>query len=220
MDTATLRSGAQTGQVLRRFYRIVTTVAARVLFLSRHGETDWNAEGRWQGQTDVSLNATGRAQATRMAELLRGAELSWIVSSDLARASETARIVGAELGLDVEFDRDLRERSFGVFEGLTREECARLYPDAWEDWLELRRTPPGAETHETLAARVTAAIARATVRCTTGSRVGAGLVVTHGGAIRAAVAAGTGVQVPPVVNGAVFRVEWEGHILRFAVASG
>jgi probable phosphoglycerate mutase len=198
----------------------VTNVAARVLYLSRHGETDWNAEGRWQGQTDVALNATGRAQATRMAELLRGAELAWIVSSDLARARETARIVGAELRLDVEFDRDLRERSFGVFEGLTGEECARLHPDAWADWLELRRTPPGAETHEALAVRVTAAIARAANRCGTAVSVGAGLVVTHGGAIRAAVAAGTGVLVPPVFNGAVFRVEWEGRILRFAVASG
>jgi probable phosphoglycerate mutase len=189
-------------------------VAARVLYLARHGETDWNAEGRWQGQTNVSLNATGRAQAKRMAESLREAELSWIVSSDLARASETARIVGAELGLAVELDRDLRERSFGVFEGLTREECARFHPEAWADWLELRLTPAGAETHEALAARVTAAIARAGNRRVAAAGVGAGLVVTHGGAIRAAVAAGTGVQVPPVVNGRVFRVQWEGRIRR------
>jgi probable phosphoglycerate mutase len=197
-------------------------MAAVVLYLARHGETDWNVEQRWQGQTDVPLNATGRLQAKRMAEVLRGAlggTPCWIASSDLVRAGETARIAGAELGLGVQYvDRDLRERALGVFEGLTREECAELHPEAWADWLEFRRPPPGAETQKALAARSTAAVARMAGRVVPGSA--GGLVVTHGGVIRAALATGAGVQIPPVANGAIYRVDWEGRIVAFNAASG
>jgi probable phosphoglycerate mutase len=195
---------------------------AVVLYLARHGETDWNLEERWQGQTDVTLNATGRAQARQMAVVLRkalGGPPCWIASSDLARASETARIVGRELGLGVAYvDHDLRERALGVFEGLTREECAQLHPEAWAEWLEFRRPPPGAETLEALAVRANAAIARMAGRVVPGSA--GSLVVAHGGVIRAALATVTGAPLPPVPNGAIYRVDWDGRILAVAAASG
>ena len=70
----------------------------RLIFLIRHGETDWNAEGRWQGHTDVPLNQKGRTQALRVADALRKAGLGGVVSSDLSRARETAQIDCATLG--------------------------------------------------------------------------------------------------------------------------
>ena len=94
-------------------------MAARIIYLSRHGETDWNAEGRWQGHTDKPLNDNGRGQARALAESLRRTGLAGVVSSDLLRARETAEIVAAALGLTIDyFDPDLRERTIGVFEGL------------------------------------------------------------------------------------------------------
>ncbi|HYG70238.1 MAG TPA: histidine phosphatase family protein, partial [Anaeromyxobacteraceae bacterium] len=94
--------------------------AATRLFLVRHGETDWNVAGRWQGQTDIPLNEAGRAQARELARRMRGEGIATIAASDLLRARETAEIVAAELGLEVRIlDHRLREQSFGAFEGLT-----------------------------------------------------------------------------------------------------
>jgi probable phosphoglycerate mutase len=183
-------------------------VPRRLLYLLRHGETDWNAVERWQGHTDVPLNATGRAQARAVAETLRAARLSGVVASDLSRAHETARIVAAELGISVAYlDTALRERSFGCFEGLTRAQCDRLHPVAWRAWLAERRPPAGAETHETLTARVVAAVARVAVSVARDD--GPALIVTHGGSLRAIVAAATGELPAPVKNAAVWRVAWE-----------
>src|SRR5512133_2376807 len=104
----------------------------RPVFLARHGQTDWNAAGRWQGHTDVPLNETGRAQARALAERLRGEGIAAIASSDLARARGTAEIVAAVLGLRVDLlDPDLRERRFGIFEGLTLRECEQRHPEDW-----------------------------------------------------------------------------------------
>jgi probable phosphoglycerate mutase len=99
------------------------------LLLARHGETDWNRERRLQGRTDTELNDLGRSQARELAAELGGVELAAIYSSDLARARETAEIVGAAKGLPVHSDRGLRERSFGSWEGLTRDEIAHRFPD-------------------------------------------------------------------------------------------
>ncbi|HEY8039113.1 MAG TPA: histidine phosphatase family protein, partial [Polyangiaceae bacterium] len=169
----------------------------RLLYVARHGETDWNAAGRWQGHTDVPLNAKGRAQALDIAGALRHARIAGVVTSDLSRARETAQIVAAELGLAVAYsDADLRERAFGVFEGLTREECERLHAEAWRGWLEERRAPGGAEGHHALGARVVAAIGRVAERVARDDAPA--LVVTHGGALRAMVAAATGAMPAPV----------------------
>src|SRR5690242_8696605 len=92
------------------------------LLLVRHGETDWNAEGRLQGQTDRPLNEYGRRQARELAERLAGDGVVAIYASDLSRAKETAEIVGGRLGLPVVVDPDLRERNWGTWEGLTPRE--------------------------------------------------------------------------------------------------
>ncbi len=86
------------------------------LFL-RHGQTDWNVEGRFQGQTDIPLNATGLAQATSAAKSLAGQRIDRIIASPLSRALTTARIVADQLALDVEIDPLLTERTFGPLEG-------------------------------------------------------------------------------------------------------
>ena len=175
-------------------------------YLVRHGETDWNAQARWQGHTDVPLNALGRGQALGVAELLRPMGPVAVVTSDLARAHETARIVAAELRIPLAYrDAGLRERSFGCFEGLTREECERFHPRAWHDWVAGRQPPPGAETHEALTARVVDAMRRAAEHL---REEGPAVVVTHGGALRAIVEAATGRIPAPVKNAAVWRVEW------------
>jgi broad specificity phosphatase PhoE len=180
----------------------------RMLYVVRHGETDWNAAQRWQGHTDIPLNANGRAQALAVGHALRTAGLSGAVASDLSRAHETAQIIALELGIAVAYvDAALRERSFGCFEGLTREECERIHPDAWRAWLAERRPPVGAETRDALTARVVAALGRTAERV---AREDApALVVTHGGALRAIVAAATGELPAPVKNGAVWRVTWD-----------
>jgi 2,3-bisphosphoglycerate-dependent phosphoglycerate mutase len=90
----------------------------RILFLFRHGETDWNREGRLQGHTDVPLNATGLAQAAVLTERLRPYRLDAIVSSDLSRAWTTAQIVADALQLPLLPDPGLRETNVGAAEGL------------------------------------------------------------------------------------------------------
>ena len=89
------------------------------LLLVRHGETDWNADGRLQGHTDRPLTDFGRRQARDLAAALAGEDLTAIYSSDLTRARETAEIVAERLGLPVVLDRDLREKDWGNWEGLT-----------------------------------------------------------------------------------------------------
>jgi probable phosphoglycerate mutase len=101
-------------------------------------------------------------------------------------------------------DPDLRERAFGWFEGLTREECAARFPDDWASYRsDPRRCPPGGEPQELVTARMRAAVRRAAL-----SRPGEGgaLVVSHGGSMRALVASITGETPPPLANGAMFRI--------------
>ena len=187
-------------------------MARKVVFLARHGETDWNVQGRWQGHTDIPLNDRGRGQAREVAAALRGAGLSGLASSDLSRAHETARIVGSELGLGVAYvDADLRERMFGVFEGLTREECEQRHPEAWRAWIDHQLPPADSELPEQVATRVISAIGRAARDL---ARDGAPvLLVTHGGALRAAVRAATGVLPGPIANCAIWRIEWTDRIV-------
>jgi probable phosphoglycerate mutase len=180
----------------------------RLVYIARHGETDWNAANRWQGHTDVPLNDNGRSQARALAGRLRSTRLAGVVASDLSRAHETARIVAAELDLAVAYvDRDLRERSFGVFEGLTREECETQQPEAWKAWLETRKVPEGGEGGEALAARLVPAVGRVAAQVARDDAPA--LVVTHGGALRAVVASIAGEMPPMVKNGEVWVLTWE-----------
>ena len=183
----------------------------RVLFLARHGETAWNFEERWQGQTDIVLNARGRAQAQALAERLAGREITHIVASDLARARETAEIVAAHLGIPgVGVDAGLRERGYGVFEGLTRQECEAQHPEDWARYMADRtHTPSRAELQMEVVRRMHDAVSRAgTLATREGEAV---LIVGHGGSIRALLAATTGLRPPPMDNGAAFRVRLTGE---------
>lgn len=100
----------------------------------RHGETDWNAGARLQGQLDIALNRVGRAQAARLASALRDEGLSAVVASDLARAADTARAFAEPLGLPLTLDAGLRERAFGVLEGHTYDEIAQHWPEMARRW--------------------------------------------------------------------------------------
>ena len=99
---------------------------SRAFYLLRHGQTDWNLEGRYQGHADIPLNATGVAQAEAAAERLAGMQIDRIVTSPLVRALKTAAIVAERVGKGMHPDRGLIERSFGSFDGqVIREVKAR-----------------------------------------------------------------------------------------------
>lgn len=147
----------------------------------RHGRTAWNAGQRLQGQLDVPLDALGRAQAARLAQALAGEGLAAVYSSDLQRARDTAAPLAALLGLPVQTDTALRERSFGRLEGATYAEVERDWP---EDALHWRRRDPdfgvgGGESLKAFYARSVAA-----VRAIAGRHAGEAIaIVAHGGVL-------------------------------------
>ena len=102
------------------------------ILLIRHGETLWNQEGRMQGQQDSPLTPVGMNQARQLARRLKGIEFTALYSSDLGRAHQTARCIADETGHEVIADRGLRERNFGIFEGLTNAEIQVRYPEDHE----------------------------------------------------------------------------------------
>ncbi len=104
------------------------------LILVRHGETDWNLEGRYQGQADLPLNERGRKQAKLLAERLRGERIEAIYASDLSRAYETAEIIAEAIGLEVKPLESLREVDTGVWTGLTFQEVESRYPEHLREW--------------------------------------------------------------------------------------
>ena len=128
--------------------------------LIRHGQTDWNATGRWQGQADPPLNETGRAQARQTAQELIAQNIEVLISSDLTRARETAAIIGASIGVPVNLEPRLREINLGDWQGLYSDDIRARWPDAMKTWLEspLAIRPPNGETIHELADRVGAAI--------------------------------------------------------------
>ena len=153
------------------------------LLLVRHGETDWNADGRLQGHTDRPLSDYGRRQARKLAAELCGEEIEAIYSSDLARARETAEIVGEQLGLPIELDPELREKDWGNWEGLTA--------------VERDRVEFAGESTEAHQQRMLRALRRIAERHSGDGRV---LVVTHGGSVRRVQAAAMGMALPVVEN--------------------
>lgn len=134
-------------------------MTAGQVILWRHGQTDYNAAGRLQGQVDIPLNDAGRAQARAAAEVLQSAAPARIVSSPLSRASATAAELAARVGLDVHVDSRLMERAFGQWEGLTHPEIEEGWPEAFAQW-RLSGEPEnvGAETRAAAAARMVTAI--------------------------------------------------------------
>jgi len=152
------------------------------LWFARHGQSTWNAEGRWQGQADPPLSALGRVQAEELAEALAGAGIALLAASDLARARETAAIVGARLGLAPVLEPALREHDVGAWSGLTRAEVEARWPEELARFRagDLAFAPGGGESRLVLRARVHAALARLEVRA-----AGPLALVSHLGVLRA-----------------------------------
>ena len=146
------------------------------ILLLRHGQSEWNADGRWQGLADPPLSHLGRRQAIIAVKHL--GTVDYIVSSDLRRAAETAEILANGVGIGpVIFDVRLRERDAGEWTGLTRNDIAAKWPGA----MERGDRPPGFEPDESVLPRVLAAIV-ATHRRVPGGDV---VLVAHGGVVRA-----------------------------------
>ncbi len=157
--------------------------AATRIVAVRHGETAWNVATRIQGQLDIGLNDTGRAQARRVAQALAHEALDAVYASDLQRAADTARAVAERHGLAVRTDRGLRERAFGAFEGLTWAEVEQQHPQASQRWRQRDPTfgPPGGEVLHAFVERAIGAIAAIAARHR-GQHIA---IVTHGGVLDA-----------------------------------
>ena len=144
-----------------------------LLYLVRHGETDWNRDHRIQGLSDIPLNDTGREQAAATGRLLRRRSWDAVITSPLSRAFETGSIIARELGLPTpSTDGALVERNYGEAEGLDWEEVRRRFPD--------EAHVPGRESRRQVADRVMPALL-AVARTYEGRAV---VVVSHGGVIR------------------------------------
>jgi probable phosphoglycerate mutase len=132
------------------------------ILLVRHGETVWNQQGRMQGQNDSPLTPTGLHQARQLARRLAQVAFSALYSSDLGRAHQTARCIADETGHEVIAEEGLRERNFGIFEGLTNAEIKTRYPDDYE--LFAKRDPhyvmSGGESAAAFRERVMATLER------------------------------------------------------------
>jgi probable phosphoglycerate mutase len=162
------------------------------LLLARHGESTWNAIGRWQGQADPPLSALGEEQARSASRwLAMSSPVDVVVSSDLRRAVQTAEQIAAGLGVELELDPRVRERDAGEWTGLTRAQIEA----GWPGWLARHERPPGFEGDQALLHRVGPAL-RDIVDGRPGARV---LVVTHGGVVRT-VERHVGTEAPPLPN--------------------
>jgi 2,3-bisphosphoglycerate-dependent phosphoglycerate mutase len=149
----------------------------------RHGQTAWNVDARIQGQLDIGLDDTGRWQAARLAEALADERLDAVYSSDLGRARETALALAAATGLALCSDARLRERGFGVFEGLTFPEIELRFAPLARRWRarDIDFGPEGGETLAAFVARAVEAVAAIAARHR-GQHIA---VVTHGGVLDA-----------------------------------
>lgn len=159
----------------------------RRIVLWRHGRTEWNAEQRFQGQSDVPLDDIGRLQAAQAALVLAELPPDRIITSDLSRARETAEALGGITGLAVVDDKRLRETFAGAWQGLTRSELEDRHGEellAWSAGSNVR--PGGGETRVEVADRMVAAIGEALDGLPGGQTL---VVATHGGSARAATGA-------------------------------
>jgi probable phosphoglycerate mutase len=160
-------------------------MTARRIVLWRHGRTAWNAEHRFQGQLDVPLDEVGLAQAERAAALLTGLRPSAVVCSDLQRARSTAAPLLELTGLSASYDPGLRETFAGEWQGLTRRELEERYGAdlaRWAAGADMR--PGGGETRVEVSERMVAAITAALDPLPADATL---VVVSHGGAVRAAI---------------------------------
>jgi probable phosphoglycerate mutase len=186
------------------------------ILLIRHGETAWNAVRRLQGHTDIPLNEEGERQAGALAQALAGEQLDVLVSSDLQRAMQTAQAAAGHYdGLSLQTDRQLRERCYGVFEGMLYADIEREYPAEYALW-QARDIdavmPPGAREAESFRQfyqRSTAGIAGWAARHP-GRTIA---IVAHGGVLECAYREAVGMSLDSprdfqVKNASINRFSW------------
>lgn len=149
----------------------------------RHGETMWNRQGKYQGQSDVPLTDEGREQARILSERLKDEKIDVIYASDLDRAIETAAIIAKYHDLNVLPAPLMRELNFGIWEGMTYDEIIQKWPQEYNEWQRdpHNKKPPEGETLAELCKRVSKFL-KETAREHPDSRI---LVVSHAGPIRA-----------------------------------
>lgn len=174
------------------------------LLALRHGESEWNAVGRWQGQEDPPLTETGLLQAVTAGEQLGTFDAVW--ASPLQRAAHTAAVIAEAIGVGpVQTHPGLMEAAFGPWQGLTVKEIEA----GWPGYLAEHRRPEGAESHEQVTARALAAL-RDIAEATPGGEV---LVVAHAGLIRTLCRTLAGLDVRfPNLGGAWFVVHPDGQV--------
>ena len=163
----------------------MTTGRVRRVILLRHGRTEWNASGRFQGQLDAPLDVVGKAQAVAAAVAVAEMQPDAIVSSDLGRTADTAAAVAAETDLEVVLDPRLREIDLGAWQGLTRAEARKRFPEEYAGWQagDDRRRGDG-ETYAEVGARATECVIEWLDRLGPGATL---LAITHGGTARATI---------------------------------
>jgi probable phosphoglycerate mutase len=180
----------------------------RRIVLWRHGRTEWNASGRFQGQTDISLDEFGREQADGAARRLASLQPELLVSSDLHRARDTMAALAALTGLEIDLDVRLRETFAGDWQGLTGAEIASRYPEEYKSW---RAGDPllrvgGGETRQEVAERMASAVRDVAARL---SDDGLAVLTTHGGAARLGIAALIGMPLERFTNiGGLSNTSW------------
>ncbi len=169
------------------------------LVLWRHGQTAWNAERRFQGHSNISLDQTGHEQARDSARYLAAMHPDAIFSSDLARAAETADYLGRLTGLPVQLEKDLRERGGGAWEGLTDREIREGYPESYAQW-----NPPDGEPVSTVSDRVAAVLQR----IAEGLDGSLAVIVSHGAAINLGISRLLGLPERTRVLGPLGNCSW------------
>jgi 2,3-bisphosphoglycerate-dependent phosphoglycerate mutase len=151
--------------------------------LIRHGETEWNLSGRWQGHADSPLSERGVAQAEALGKRMKPDDFDFFYSSDLERAMHTSRLVGAHSGWEAIPREDLRERDLGVLEALTTDEMLEREPDAYHSFRNdgPEYVPPEGESFKQFCDRCANALEEIAV-AHEGAKIG---IVTHGGVLGA-----------------------------------
>lgn len=151
--------------------------------LVRHGQTSWNKNNKYQGQTNIPLNDIGKEQAYHISKRLAKEKLNAVYSSDLDRAIETAHIIAKPHNLEVIPTEDMREINFGSWEGYNFEQIMRIWPEQYQKWINdpWNYNPPGGESLGELTRRVKNFMLKTAARHP-GQNV---LVVSHAGPIRA-----------------------------------
>ena len=155
----------------------------RLIYLVRHGETDWNVEERCAGQTDIPLNANGRKQAQRISRYFHSRPLAHLIGSDLERTRDTAAGVGLSHDLTYQEDLRWREIHYGILEGTRNRDWPELFPDLSNHWsyASFSQAPPGGESREALIARTSTALEELRQKQPSGPIA----LFTHGGVIKA-----------------------------------